>query len=311
MNDPVSTETRFLQVTEMGLGTWQWGDRVMWQYGRDYDNEDLRQVFMNSLAQGIRFVDTAEAYGSGRSERLLGIFLKEIDQPILVATKYTPFPWRFTINSIPNSLSHSLERLGLEAVDLYQIHFPGPILSIEAMMEGLMKCLEKGWTRTVGVSNFDQAQMLRAYSMLARHNIPLAANQVSFSLLNRIAEKNGLLARCAELGIRLIAYSPLEKGLLTGKYSSVNPPPGLRGRQYQPWLGKIDSLVKLMNEIGQNHGGKTISQVAINWVICKGALPIPGAKNAAQALQNSGALGWKLTEAEIQQLDASSQEITG
>ncbi len=311
MNEPVNNETRFLHAIEMGLGTWQWGDRVMWQYGRDYGDDDLRQAFQNSLAQGIRFVDTAEAYGSGLSERLLGQFLKEIDQPILVATKFTAFPWRLTANSIPTSLAHSLERLGREAVDLYQIHFPSPILSVETLMEGLMKCLEKGLTRTVGVSNFDQTQMLRAYSTLARHNIPLAANQVAYSLLNRTVEKNGLLARCLELGIRLIAYGPLEKGLLTGKYTSKNPPTGPRGRQFQSLMGKIDSLLKLLTEIGQDHGGKSIAQVALNWVICKGALPIPGAKNGAQALQNAGAPGWKLTDEEISSLDAASDEAVG
>lgn len=309
MIDPISAETRFLHAIELGLGAWQWGDRIMWQYGRDYNDDDLRQAFQTSLAQGIHFVDTAEAYGSGRSERLLGQFLKEIDQPVLVATKFTAFPWRLTKNSIPNALSHSLERLGLGVVDLYQIHFPSRFLSIETMMDGLFLCIEKGLTRAVGISNFDSSQMLRAYSTLARHNISLAAIQVPYSLLNRSVEKNGLLSRCKELGIRLIAYSPLEKGLLTGKYSLQNPPPGPRGWQLQNLLGKIDPLTKLMTEIGQDHGGKAISQVALNWVISKGALPIPGAKNATQALQNSGALGWKLTEEEIDKLTAASEEI--
>ncbi len=310
MIDPVSAENRFLHAIEMGLGAWQWGDRVMWQYGHNYDDEDLRQVFQTSLEQGIRFIDTAEAYGSGRSERLLGQFLKEIDQPVVVATKFTAFPWRLTKNSIPNALSHSLERLRLEAVDLYQIHFPSRFLSLEKMMEGLFICIEKGLTRTVGISNFDPSEVLRAYSILARHNISLAAIQVPYSLLNRSVERNGLLSRCKELGIRLIAYSPLEKGLLTGKYSLQNPPPGPRGWQLQNLIGKIDPLIKLMTEIGQDHGGKTISQVALNWVICQGALPIPGAKNAVQALQNASALGWRLTEEEIKKLTSASEEIS-
>ena len=173
-------------------------------------------------------------------------------------------------------------------------------------MEGMVSCVETGLTRTVGVSNFNQSYMLRAYSTLARHNIPLASNQVHYSILNRNIEKNGLLARCKELGIRLIAYSPLEMGLLSGKYGPANPPPGNRGARYLNILLKIPPLLKLMTEIGQDHGGKSNAQVALNWVICKGALPIPGAKNGDQALQNAGALGWKLTEEEVARLDSVS-----
>jgi aryl-alcohol dehydrogenase-like predicted oxidoreductase len=294
----------------MGLGAWSWGDRMVWQYGRGYTDDDIRQAFQTSLLEGIRFVDTAEVYGSGRSERLLGQFVKESNQAVLIATKFFPLPWRFTKNSIKAALTQSLERIGVETVDLYQIHWPTPLFSPEAMMEGMAACVEKGLTRTVGVSNFDQSQMLRAYSSLARHNIPLASNQVKYSLLDRAIEKNGLLARCKELGIRLIAYSPLEMGLLTGKYTTENPPTGTRGASYGNLLKKIGPLLKLMTAIGQDHGGKSNSQVALNWTICKGALPIPGAKNAAQAHQNAGALGWKLTDEEVAKLDEASDKIT-
>jgi aryl-alcohol dehydrogenase-like predicted oxidoreductase len=153
--------------------------------------------------------------------------------------------------------------------------------------------------------------MLTAYSALARQNIPLASNQVHYSLLNRTVEKNGLLARCKELGIRLIAYSPLEQGLLTGKYDPNNRPPGTRARIPASLLSKIEPVIKLMTTIGQDRGGKTNSQVALNWAICKGTLPIPGAKNVEQAQENAGALGWKLTEEEVAQLDETSDQITG
>ena len=305
----VSNETRFLHAIEMGLGAWQWGDRMVWQYGQGYNDNDIHQAFLTATGEGIRFIDTAEVYGSGRSERLAGKFIKEAKQPILIATKFFPMPWRLTRNSIPAALKASLERLQLEIVDLYQIHWPTPLLSIEHMMEGMIECVNRGWTRTVGVSNFNQTQMIRAYSTLERNSISLAANQVHYSLLHRDPEKNGLMARCKELGVRLIAYSPLEMGLLTGKYTSKNPPPGNRGGRYANLLSKIEPLLKLMNEIGQEHGGKSNSQVALNWVICKGALPIPGAKNTAQALQNAGALGWRLSEEEAAKLDAASDKI--
>jgi len=305
----ISSETRFLHALEMGLGAWQWGDRIVWQYGHGYSVEDVRQAFQTSIHEGIYFIDTAELYGNGLSERLLGRFLKETDQPVLIATKFFPLPWRFRKAALPRALKGSLARMGVENVDLYQIHWPSPLLSTETMMEGLAECVKSGMARTAGVSNFGPTRMVAAYSALARHNIPLASNQVHYSLLNRGIEKDGTLARCKELGIRLIAYSPLEKGLLTGKYGPGTPPPGSRARMYAGLLSKIGSLLKLMTEIGQDHGGKSNAQVALNWVICKGALPIPGAKNAEQAQENAGALGWRLTEEESANLDKLSASI--
>ena len=309
LDNSVSNETRFMHAIELGLGAWAWGDRVVWQYGRGYNLETVREAFQVSIAEGIRLIDTAEVYGGGRSERLLGQFIQEAGVPVLVATKFFPMPWRLSRKSILSALRGSLNRLGMETVDLYQIHSPTPLLSVGKMMDGMVLCVENGLTRTVGVSNFDQSYMLQAYSALARQNIPLASNQVHYSLLNRTVEKNGLLARCNELGIRLIAYSPLEMGLLTGKYGPENPPPGNRGLRYLNVISRIAPLLKLMTTIGQDHGGKFNSQVALNWVIRKGALPIPGAKNAEQALQNAGALGWELTEDEVAKLDAASDEV--
>jgi aryl-alcohol dehydrogenase-like predicted oxidoreductase len=309
MNDTISNETRFLHAIELGLGAWQWGDRLIWQYGQTHTEVDCRNAFEVSVEAGIRFVDTAEIYGSGSSERMLGKFLKETEQPILVATKYFPFPWRFTKNSLLRALKRSLERIGVDTVDLYQIHQPYSLQPIETLMEALAEAVNDGLTRTVGVSNYNQSQMLRAYSALARKDAPLASNQVTYSLLNRAIEKDGLLARCKELGVRLIAYSPIEKGLLSGKYTTQNPPPSVRGRRYGSLLPKIGPLLKLMTEIGQEHGGKSRTQVALNWCIQKGAMPIPGAKNAEQADENAGALGWKLTEEEVVKLDAMSDQI--
>lgn len=308
MTEP-SSETRFLHAIEMGLGAWQWGDRVVWQYGHGYGDAEVHQAFLATLNQGIRFVDTAEVYGNGLSERLLGQFLKETDQPVLVATKFFPLPWRFRKNALVRALKGSLARLGVESIDLYQIHWPTPLMSIDTMMEGLAECVKSGLTRTVGVSNFSQTQMVAAYSSLARHKIPLASNQVHYSLLNRTVEKEGTLARCKELGVRMIAYSPIEKGLLSGRYSADSPPPGARSRSYSNLLPKIGPLLKLMTEIGQDHGGKSNVQVALNWVICKGALPIPGAKNAEQAQENAGALGWRLSDEEFARLDEMSGTI--
>lgn len=301
MNE-VSNETRFLHAVEMGLGAWQWGDRVIWGYQPGESDKGIREAFDVSLNMGVRFIDTAEVYGSGRSERLLGQFLKETDQPVLVATKFFPWPWRFNKGFLPRALKASLERMGLESVDLYQIHWPSVVMSPESLMDGMAICVKEGLARTVGVSNFWETRMLRAYSALAQQGVSLASNQLPFSLLKRDAEKNGTLARCKELGIRFIAYSPLAQGLLTGKYSIENPPPGVRGSNYADVLKKLPPVIKTLQEIAQTHG-KTVSQVALNWVICKGALPIPGAKNARQAEDNAGGAGWRMTDDEVAKLD--------
>ena len=306
----MDSSTRFLHAVEMGVGAWAWGDRIIWNYGGSYSDADVRSAFDTSLANGIRLVDTAEVYGRGRSEQLIGEFLKDTDVPVLLATKFMPYPWRIFRRSLLRSLRNSLARLDVESVDLYQIHWPIPIVSIEAWMGELATAVKEGLARTVGVSNYDENQMLQAYSALARHDVPLASNQVEYHLLDKRVEKNGLLDRCKELDVRLIAYSPLAMGLLTGKYSVDSPPPGMRGRRYGRILSKLPALLKLMTEIGQDHGGKSNAQVALNWVICKGAMPIPGAKNASQAEQNAGALGWKLSDEQVVALDEASDQLS-
>jgi len=303
-------ETNFLDNIEMGLGAWAWGDRLFWQYGHGYTDEDIAEAFRTSLAAGVNLVDTAEVYGSGRSEHLLGQFIKNTDKSVLVATKFFPVPYRFTKKSVVLALRGSLERLGLERVDLYQLHWPSPVLPNEMFVEGLALAVKEGLTRAVGVSNYEINQMQMAQNILSKHGISLTSNQVEYNLLERRVEKSGLLDRCKETGVRLIAYSPLAMGMLTGKYTTETLPPGARGRKYAAYMRGLPALIARLTEIGENHGGKTPAQVALNWVISKGALPIPGAKTGKQAEQNLGAIGWRLTPVEIQALDLASEKIT-
>jgi len=304
-----SEDVRFLHDAEMGLGAWSWGDRIVWDYPHGYTDEDIGQAYEATMDAGITLVDTAEVYGSGRSERLLGGLMQTKGPQALVATKFLPLPWRLRQADMERALRGSLQRLQRERVDLYQIHGPFPPRSVEAWVEGLAEMKRKGLTRAIGVSNFNQDQTQRAYSVLAKYDIPLASNQVQYHLLDRRIEKNGLLARCQELGIRLIAYSPLAMGLLTGKYTPENPPPRARRRGAAGKLRELPPLLKLMIEIGQDHGGKSPAQIAINWVICKGALPIPGAKNLQQAETNAGAVGWRLTPEQLGALDDASDKF--
>lgn len=299
-----------LANVQLGLGTWAWGDRVVWQFGRGYGETDIRAAFETAMAEGIQLVETAEVYGSGRSERFVGEFARAAASQALIATRFFPWPWRLSTRSVLGALRGSLGRLGLKRLDLYQVHNPLSPMGIEAVAEAMVACVDAGLTSEVGVANFDEGQMLRAYTTMTRHNVHLASNQVHYSLLQRQVEKSGLLARCKELGIRLLAYSPLEMGLLTGKYDAGRLPPASRAMRYATIIPRMHPLLKLMTEIGQDQGGKSNAQIALNWLIVKGAIPIPGAKNADQAHDNAGALGWSLTSDEVAALDTATDSIT-
>lgn len=302
-----------LQITPLGLGIWQWGDTMTWQYGKGYGDADLKQVYEAALAAGINFVDTAEIYGRGRSERMVGQSMRETNSrdQIVLATKFAPLPWRLSPGRLIHALHESLNRLGLSHVDLYQIHFPYSPVSIETWMEALADAVEAGLTRAVGVSSFGPSQTVRAHAALARRGVPLASNQVEYSLLARTPESSGLVEVCRDLGITIIAFSPIGKGTLSGKYTPDHVPSGMLRRKYtSSYLARIQPLIGMLKDIGQAHDGKTPSQVALNWLICKGAVPIPGAKNLRQAQENFGALGWRLTDDEVARLDEESEKVT-
>jgi aryl-alcohol dehydrogenase-like predicted oxidoreductase len=204
------------------------------------------------------------------------------------------------------SLRKSLKRLQLNHVDLYQIHTPLGWWSKPKYVSALADAVKAGLTRAVGVSNFNTEKTKLADQTLQAEGVPLASNQVEYSLFDRSIEKNGLLDYCLENHITIIAYSPLAKGMATGKYSPENPPPGPRKRIYPPEkLQQFQPLITLFKEIGAEHQ-KTPAQVALNWTICKGTVPIPGAKNAKQAAENLGAMGWRLKPEEVIALDEAS-----
>jgi aryl-alcohol dehydrogenase-like predicted oxidoreductase len=293
-----------IQVSPLGLGAWSWGDRFIWSYGRTHTHEDIRAAYEINLKAGVNFFDTAEIYGSGHSERILGELLSEEKSRVVVATKFAPFPWRWEKKSLSRALHNSLKRLRLEQVDLYQIHWPLPPISVEAWADALADAFAQGLTKSVGVSNYSEAQMRRAYTVLAKRGIPLASNQVEYSLLKRDVELNGLLKACKELGISLISYSPLAMGALTGKYTPEHLMPGMRSRMYpRSLIARIQPMIRKMRDIGRGYGDKSPAQVALNWCMAKGTIPIPGSKNAEQATENIGAMGWNLSEADVIQLD--------
>lgn len=301
-----------IRISPLGIGTWAWGDTWFWQYGKGgYSEADIDAAFQASLAHGINFFDTASVYGLGRSEQLLGHNVRQAGWPVVVASKFFPFPWRLSKAQLRRAVRHSLQRLGMERIGLYQLHWPFPPVPIDAWMDALADAVEAGLVQAVGVSNYNVEQMQRAYDALARRGIPLASNQVNYSLWHRQPETSGLLEACRRLNVTLIAYSPLAQGLLTGKYTPHNLPPGFRHQRFASSLARVQPLVRLLADLGAAHGGRSPAQVALNWAICKGTTPIPGAKNARQARDNAGALGWRLSADQVQALDHVSAQAAG
>lgn len=298
-----------LAVTPLCIGTWAWGDKFFWNYGDRYGEEQLQEAFTAALDTGITFFDTAEVYGLGKSEELLGKFLQKTPQQVQIATKFWNWPWRFTTQSVADALTDSLKRLQLQRVELYQIHWPFTFfLSQEALLNALADEVQRGRIGAVGISNYSAKQMREAHQTLAARGIPLAVNQVPYSLLNRQIESNGIFATARELGVTILAYSPLAQGLLTGKYTvdSGEVPSGARridSRFGKDGLKKIAPVISLLRQLGEKRD-RTPAQVALNWLIAQGnVIPIAGAKTAQQVRQNAGALGWRLSDDEVSELE--------
>jgi aryl-alcohol dehydrogenase-like predicted oxidoreductase len=295
-----------IEVTPIGFGTWAWGDSLFWGYGKDYGELELRQAFQAAVATGVTFLDTAEVYGLGKSEELIGKFVKETNAPTQIATKYMPLPWRFRAEDVADAVTASLKRLKMSSIDLYQVHFPAPsFLSQSGLMNALADEVEQGRIKAIGVSNYSAEQLREAHRFLARRGVPLAVNQMRYSLITREIETNGVLAAARELDVTILAYSPLAQGLLTGKYTATNPPTGARSldRRFQAaGLRKIQPVLDKLQELGDKYS-KTPAQVALNWLMCQpGVIPIPGIKTATQVEQNAGALGWGLSADEVMEL---------
>ncbi|HET8909967.1 MAG TPA: aldo/keto reductase [Ktedonobacteraceae bacterium] len=303
-----------IKVSPLGVGVWSWGEKA-WGYGKGYGQEQVQEAYQTSLEAGLNFFDSAEIYGRGNSERLLGECVKADGRTVVIASKFAPLPNRFSPHTLMNALDASLDRLGVKTIDLYQVHWPFTFLSIDGLMDMMALAVNQGKIRAVGVSNYNAAQMRQAQQRLARYNIPLASNQVHYSLLHRKPEANGVLNACRDLNVALIAYSPLEQGLLTGKFRTTNaqiPPidgPRRISRKFSHKArAEMEPLMNLLSEIGVARG-KTINQVALNWLLCRDELiiPIPGAKNKRQVLENAGAMGWQLSDDEFTRIDAAAQ----
>jgi aryl-alcohol dehydrogenase-like predicted oxidoreductase len=302
-----------LDVSRLGMGAMTWGDArglarfnpAKLAYGGAHGFDQEKAALDASLAGGVTLFDTAAMYSSGASEARLGELARGTSA--VIATKF-PSGWFSRTDSMPRDLDGSIARLG--RVDLYQHHFPSRLVSIERLMEHMADAVAAGKIKAVGVSNYSAEQMRIAHAALARRGVPLASNQVEYSLLHRQPEVNGLLDACRELDVTLIAYQPLASGALTGKYLTGPRPTGLR--RFMPYfrgqtLAGLGPVVELLREIGGRYD-KSPAQVSLRWLI-EGdhVLPIPGAKNGRQAADNAAALTFSLTADEVQALDRATR----
>jgi len=302
-----------LRVPLFGVGAMTWGDEKTsprWSparlaYGLAEGSDEQQKALEISAAAGANVVDSAVFYGKGASEKRVGELAR--GSKILLSTKF-PMKILASAGSLPLELEGSLVRLQRRTIDLYQIHFPSPWRPIPKLMQLMVDAVKAGKVQAVGVSNFSSAQMLEAHAALASHGISLASNQVQYSLLHRTPEVDGVLDACRELGVTLIAYMRLASEALTGKYSTANLPTGFRKRTALFNLDTLEALspvIDLLSSIGRRYS-KSPGQVALWWLIERGALPIPGAKNSSQATHNAGALTFSFTAEEVEAIDKAT-----
>ncbi len=307
-----------LEVTPIGLGAMQFsGGKGMFKYflsavPHEIQNETIRVA----IESGVNWIDTAEIYGSGASELAVSAGLAAAGKnpgDILITTKWAPMLRR--AKSIEKSADKSKARLDPYPIDLYLIHQPWSISSISSQLDAMADLLDAGKIRAVGVSNYNKSRMIKAHEVLSERGIPLAANQVQWSLLDRRIESNGVLETAKELGVTIIAYTPLGMGILTGKLHSeperLDRMPRFRRMRLKRKLGKTAPFVEVLESIASEHS-VTAGQVSLSWNTTyhgETIVAIPGASKPIQAEQNAGAMKLTLSSEQKEHLSDLSLEI--
>jgi aryl-alcohol dehydrogenase-like predicted oxidoreductase len=307
-----------IQVTPIGLGVMELsgGGGML---GRAFPiilQADKNAIIQAALDGGINWFDTAEIYGAGVSERSLSEGLKAAgvrSGDVVVATKW--FPLFRTAGNIPHTIADRIRFLDGYPIDLYYVHQPYSFSSPEAEMNAMADLVEAGKIRSVGVSNFGPERMRRAHAALQKRGLPLAANQVQYSLVHRQIETDGTLQTAKELGVTITAYTPLGSGLLSGKYHKH---PELLKNKSLIWRSRMQSrleasrpLVAALEEIAPKYQA-TAAQVALNWLIYFNGeivVTIPGATKVYQAAEAAAAMKFRLSDAELARLDELSRSF--
>jgi len=304
-----------IEVTPIGLGgnKFSGGKGVFRFVGPVLSQEEVNGIIKAALDGGINWFDTAEIYGNGHSEKSLAGGLRAAGKAAgeaIIGTKWSPL--LRTASNIPRTIDVRLRMLASYPIDLYMVHNPMSFSSPESEMNAMADLVEAGKIRSIGVSNFNVKQMSRAHAALEKRGLPLAVNQVQYSLLNRKIESNGIVAAAKELGITIIAWAPLGSGVLSGKYHQ--DPERLaqktvgRRLMLRRHIERSRPLVEALAEIGPGYGA-TPAQVALNWLInFQGdtVAAIPGASKVHHAQQSAGAMSFKLTDKDISRLNELS-----
>jgi aryl-alcohol dehydrogenase-like predicted oxidoreductase len=305
-----------VRVTPIGLGVMEFsgGGGALGRVFPVIAQEEKNAIVQATLDGGVNWFDTAEMYGNGMSEKSLATALQtagKTDEDVVIATKWMPL--LRTAANIPRTIDRRLDLLAPYRADLYQIHQPWSFSSPEAEMDAMADLYEAGKIGAVGVSNFSAEKMRRAHKRLAERGLPLASNQMLYSLVHREIETNGVLDAAKELGVTIIAYTPLASGVLTGKY---HRDPALIERKPLYWrrairkdVARTRELMAAMEEIAAAHDA-TVAQVALSWVITfhgETVVAIPAATKVSQAQDNAAAMRLRLTEEELARLDVLSR----
>ena len=311
-----------LRVSPIGLGCWQFskGMGLMGRYWPELSDSVALEIVRKSIEGGVNWFDTAEAYGWGTSEQTLASALSTLGKrggDVVIATKW--WPGLRTSASILRTIGRRLKRLGGFPIDLYQVHQPLGFSSVEKEMDAMTRLAERGNIKYIGVSNFSEKRMRRADARLRSHGLRLVSNQVGYSLLHRQIETDGVLGTAKELGVSIIAYSPLAQGILSGKFHSRRPESvrvtGVRRylRNFsRKRLERTRPLVTLLSGIAGAHG-VVPAQVALQWLVSFNGdvvVAIPGATSPRQAEDNAASMNFALTPDELGSIDVESRRIS-
>ena len=307
-----------IEVTPIGLGSMEFAGGIgFFKYMLGSVEPKIQdEVVKVALDSGINLIDTAEIYGSGYSERSVARGLQAAGKSpgdAVISTKW--FPLLKRAKSIRKSAEKSTKRLEPYPIDLYLVHMPLSVSSIKTQMDEMANLVDSGKIRAVGVSNFSKERMITAYEALDERGIPLAANQVNFSLLKRGIEFNGTLETAKELGITIMAYTPLGQGVLTGKLHS-NPEllevmPRMRRNRLRNGLTKSQKLIEVLEAIASERNATT-AQVTLSWTTNyhgDTVIAIPGASKAYQAEQNAGSMRISLSSEQMETISTLSLEM--
>ncbi|MHA2202645.1 MAG: aldo/keto reductase [Candidatus Hodarchaeales archaeon] len=295
-----------VKASQIGLGTWQFGSKG-WGYGTDFNKADAISIVHKAIELGINIIDTAEAYGFGKSERIIGEAIKEYDrEKIIITTKFLPMAIR--PSSVVKALNKSLKRLNTGYIDIYLIHWPAPWL-VGRVLNHMEKMVDEGLIRHIGISNFNLKRLQNAQKKMHNHRVQV--DQVNYSMARNKAE-NDLLPYTQREKITLMAYSPLGQGWLTGKYTAGNSPKGIRRRNRlfsKRNFKRGERLLSIIREIAEDHQ-VTMAQIALNWVTKNpSVIAIPGAKNLAQLEGNLGSTEFELKKDEIDRIKKALKEF--